>query len=410
MMVFIIFTGTASFAKFVITPGVNLREEYNDNLFLVNSDKENDYITTITPNIKLEYSPNSQLDMSLDYSLDFRFYSRHSEYNDTSIKDSQNINFLVHAKPMNNFFIDVLDNYRRVPVDIRNRTATENVLLNMTESNMFSISPYLTLPLSATFSTTLGYKYGNTWYRSNENADSEYHSAFLALNKKFSSRLNGGIRYEFYSYLTKGEDVSGSVEDYDSHRGTLTIAYQITPDFKVNGEVGESWFDYKSGNNFEVTSWNINTDYNFRITQNTSFGVSYSTSLQDSPISGVYKHRRADIIFRTANILNLTINPYYYVDKYLREDREDRIEGVNMNIAKPLSGKVNVTLQGDWEKQKFLPENEKVQRYGAGCGLDYLMTSRITTGINYRYNNSNSTIDTEDFTNNIVWLLARIVY
>jgi hypothetical protein len=409
LTVFFVFWGTYSFAKFAVTPSVELKERYNDNIFLSGSDKEYDYITIITPKIKLEYSPDNRLELALNYLRDIRYYSRHSELNETNQKDTQDIEFMAHAKPLKYFVIDISDRYRRVAVDIRARIAPENELVNMTDSNTFSVSPYLTLPLSSTLSTTFGYKYDITWYRFEEMADYENHSAFLVLNKKISSKLNGGVKYEFYRYVTRQADIPSVLENYDSHRGSFIVDYQIMPKVKVNGEVGESWFDYKSGgDNPRFTFWNISAD--FISSEAMSLGARYGVSLSDSPTSGLFKNRRGDILLKTGKILKLTINPYYFVDKFLREDREDRVNGINVYIARPLTGKIDLALDGNWEKQKFLPEEEKVRIYSAGGGLDYLLFPKITVGIHYRYNKRNSTVDTEDFTNNIAWILAKVVF
>jgi hypothetical protein len=403
-------SGIPSFAKVDITPSVALREDYNDNIFLTKTDKEHDYITTASPSIMLKYSPSSLLDVSLDYGFNFRFYSRNNELNDTSLKKTQHANFVAQARPLNHVFIDVSDIYGRVPIDIRRPFATGNEFRNLTDSNIFTISPYVTVPLSSTVTTTLGYKYNNTWYRSDLNSDSESHTAFLTLNKKFTSKLNGEIRYNYYKYNPDPEAGSGVIRDYDSHRGSLAVAYQITPNFAVNGEVGKAKYNYKSGRDFDTDFWNINTDYNLRITESTSLTAGYGTSLKDSSISGAYKSRRFDIFFKTGKAFKLSVNPYYSIDKYFETDREDRITGITANIIKPLTGKMDILLDGLWEKQKFLPKDEKVNKYSAGLSLDYKISQKITASLAYRNNNRNSNIDTREFANNIVSLLGKVVF
>ncbi len=399
-----------SFAKFNIVPQIALREEYNDNIFLTASDKEHDYISVISPGLLLEYSPNSALDLSLDYALNFRFYSRNGNLNNTSIKETQNIIFKGQARPVKRVFIDVTDTYSKVPIDVRRRVSSENVSVNMTENNVFTISPYTILPLSSTLSTRLGYKYDNTSYSSDQNTDSERHSAFLTLNKKFSSKLNGEITYTYYKYIPESETNSDVIKDYNSHRGTMAASYQITPDFSVNGEIGKAKYNYKSGRDLEADFWNINSDYRFRITESTSLTAGYSTSLKDSSTSGVYKGRRFDVIFKTGKVLKLSVDSYHSTDKYLRADREDRAYGITASIMQPLTPKINLLIDGLWERQKFLPKEEKIRRYNAGINLDYRITQKITAGLGYRNNNRNSSTDTKDFTNNIISLQAKLVF
>lgn len=408
--VILLLNGIPSFAKVDITPSVTLRENYNDNIFLTKTDKEHDYITTVSPDIMLKYSPGSLLDISLDYGFNFRFYSRNNEFNDTSLKNAQHVNFLAQARPLNRVFLDVSDIYDKVPIDVRRPFATENAFLNMTDNNIFTISPYVIVPLSSTVTTTLGYKYNNTWYSSDVNSGSESHTAFLTLNKKFTSKLNGEIRYNYYRYNPDSKAGSNVIRDYYSHRGSVAVAYQITPDFAVNGEIGKARYNYKSGHDFDTDFWNVKTDYNFRITESTSLTAGYGTALNDSSISGVYKSRRFDILFKTGKVFKLSVNPYYSIDKYFETDREDRITGIAANILKPLTSKIDVLFDGLWERQRFLPNDEKVNRYSTGISLDYKFSQKITASLAYRNNSRNSNIDTREFANNIVSLLGKVVF
>jgi hypothetical protein len=399
----------SSIAKVDITPSVTVMEEYNDNLFLTDSAKEFDYTTKVSPNILLEYSPSSSLDLSLDYRLDFRFYSRNSRFNDTDLKDTQNVNLSAQARPMNRVFIDLSDNYRRVPVDVRRKTAVDNVIRNMTDNNVFMVSPYAILPLSSTLSTTLGYKYINTWFDSKENTDSESHTAFLALTNKFSSALSLALRYDYCKYLPSEQRTVKLFEDYDKHSGSIGLTYQIGPSLAVNGQVGKSYLKFETGNNRQNTFWNFNVDYNMK--ESTSLGAGYSTMFNDSSTSGVYKSQRYDMYFKTGTKVKLSINPYHSHDEYLSsDDREDRIFGIIANLDFPVTSQMDLLLDGLLERQKFLPGDEKVCKYSIGTTVNYKLSSKITSGIGYRFNNSNSNIDSEDYKNNIVWLQAKVVF
>ncbi|MBI5742156.1 MAG: TIGR03016 family PEP-CTERM system-associated outer membrane protein [Nitrospirae bacterium] len=404
----LLLTEAALYAK-TITPGVSIREEYNDNLLLTESGAEDDFITTITPNLAVEYSPGKMLDLKLDYSLNFRFYSRHDEFNDTSLKDSQNIDFQAHAAPLSRVFIDVADTYRRVPVDIRERFAADNLLVNMTENNIFSVSPYTVLPIGRAVAATMGYQYQNIWYRAEEDTDSESHSAFLTLSRKILTNLSGELRYKYYIYLPESE-VAGIIEEYNSHRASVFAAYEVTPDFVIKGEVGRAEFDYEATDDLGRTFWNINTDYRFRITKDASMTLGYGTSFEDSPIDGTYRHRRADISLTAGKVLTLTLRPYYLEDEFLQIDRKDRAAGVTAGLTRPLTSVMDIAVDGEWERQKFSPGDEKVVRYGAAGRINYRLTRNISAELGYRYSNRDSDIETEDFVNNIAWLQAKAAF
>ena len=161
------------------------------------------------------------------------------------------------------------------------------------------------------------------------------------------------------------------------------------------------------GDNSQLFFWNVGAEYELESVSDTSVGINYSRSIDDVSTSGTSKHSRGDLFFKTGNTRILTVNPYFVNATFINVDRKDKLKGINIDILQPVTNKVTLSLSGLWEDQKFLPEDEKVQRYSLGCGLEYDFNSKITSEIGYRHNVRDSNIATEDFNNNIVWLQAR---
>ncbi len=409
LVIFLISTASYSFDKLKIVPSVSVREEYNDNLFLSRYDREEDFITTVFPKIEIQSSPNRYLDLELDYGLRFKFYADHDELNDTSIRETQNIEFEAQARPVNRVFIDITDTYERVPIDDDDSVAEGNVFFNMTDRNTFFISPYVELPVTPTVSTRAGYSYTNIWHMDDELIDSDTHSAFLSFDKRFSSKVDGTVRYTYLAYRPKLADEQDAVEEYDRQEGAVIIVYRVNTQLEIRGEVGEAWtdFDEEDDDDTNNTFWNVNTTYSFG---SSVAGAGYSYTLLDSSTSGAYKSQRIDLSFATGRTFRLTITPSYTENKYLNVNRKDEFSGIALEISRPLSQKLNILLTGDMEKQKFLPEDRKVDRYSLGSRLEYIVSRSITASVGYRYNNRNSTLDTEDFYNNIAWLQAEVIF
>ena len=407
LAVFFLSISARSFAAFTVVPSVSVKEEYNDNIFLDDSGEEDDFITTVSPRVELEYSPNKSLDLSLDYSLKFRFYSDHDELNDTSIRDTQNINFRSQVRPFNRVFIDISDVYERVSVDVREKFAIDNAYFNMTDRNTFSVSPYIILPLTPAISTTIGYSYGNVWHRDEALIDSDSHSAYLTLDKIFSSKTSAALKYRYFAYRPELSNDGAAVDEYDRHEGSVEIVYQATQDFKINGQVGRSHTDFRGTEDTKITFGDIGMDYSFG---SSNIGGGYNYSLNDSPISGSFKSSRIDLRLETGRVLRLMVNLYYSSDKYININREDKVAGLAFNISKTLSKKISVSLDGEVERRELLPQDEKVYRYSLGSNLDYRLSETITAGIGYRYNERDSDTGTDEFQNNIVWLQAKLTF
>lgn len=428
-MVFLFLSVVPSFAKVDLTAGVSLRESFNDNIFLTRTDREHDFITTFSPAISLKYTPMRYLDLSLDYGLNFRLYSRHNELNDTSMDETQAIKFKTQIKPLNNLFIDISDIYQRVPIDVRRQVALDNVFVNMTDSNIFSLSPYIQVPLTSGITATVGYGYTNNWYKEGEAIDSESHSAFVTLNKQFPSRLNLGLKYDYFVYRP---DMPG---DYNRHQGSVSAQYQATQDLIVWGEIGHSYLDFKYSPNMDEGFWNVGTEYKMAVLGGTSIRAAYSVALSEGLISqslpamgyvvfkvndtlyfypvvfektsttiGATRIKRLDVNITSGKNLKVGVNPYYLVEDEITTSRKDKALGVNVNISKTLTQKLDASLNGIWERQRFLPEDEKARRYSISGILDYKFGKRITAGIGYTFNSKNSNVDANDFHSNIIWV------
>jgi uncharacterized protein (PEP-CTERM system associated) len=285
-----------SFAKALeLGAGIGIKETFDDNLFLTRTDREHDFITTINPFVRLSYSPHETLNVHLNYGLDFRFYARHSEKNDTSLSGTQNAQFRTDFQPLKYLFIDVSDVYTRVPIDSRANSVQDNFVTNMTDSNTFRVSPYIRFPITPTISTEIGYAYTNLWHR--EGNDSETHSAFASLSKLFPFGLTTSLNYSYTAYRPRD-----TMDDYDSNEVSVSASYGSPMGFSVWGEVGRSWMDYSEFSNKTVDFWNVGTNYTFRFSESTSLGVSYSQSSSEDEFSYTENELACRQIFRLSPV------------------------------------------------------------------------------------------------------------
>lgn len=430
--------GEPVFAKLEITPSLKINESYNDNIYLTKTDREDDFITKISPAISLKYAIQP-FDLSLDYSLDFKFYGEHSDLNETSIGEVQKIRFQEQVRPLKYLFVDLYDVYKRVPVDVRRSVEIDNTFVNMTESNTFSVSPYAVLPLTSTTSITTGYAYSNVWYKNEDSVDFDGHSVFLALNKKFSSKIIGTLRSDYFAYRPE------ITADYDRYSGSAAFKYLVSSNFTSWGGIGYAHLDFSGVADEKTTFWNAGSEYKLNILGGSSLGVSYSSFFSESegivaqqkylsdyllvdkdyqiigtiPVYttenktttiGAAKTKTLAFYVKAEQPLKTTVKSYYSVEEELISDREDEIKGVSVSINKNLSERMSISLNGSLENQKFLPGTEKIWLYSIGSGLNYKLSRMITASLGYRYNNRNSNINSNDFHNNIFWLQSAVTF
>jgi len=420
---------TLSYADLTLTltPSVKVEERYNDNIFLSETDEEDDFITIISPNINLGYYPNKYLDLDLEYGFNFRFYADHSNLNDTSLRETQHANLRAQVRPLNRVFIDVQDFYKRVPVDVRRKVAVDNDFENMTDSNEFSISPYVELPITTTVMSRFGYRFRNLWYKDDSGNKSDSHSGFASFTKEFPTGLSVSLGYNYITYrpeLTK---------DYDAHHGFASAGYQMGSNLRFWVGAGRYYINFDDDSDDTSDSWNVGTEYKIDETGNTTVSVTYRAAISEGDSSesvtqstgsiqqnllternsittGVTETERVDLTLTTGKYIDVTINPYYSDSKELESDREDEITGISMRIKKALTTDLTLLLDGLWEKQEFSPRDDEVRSYSVSSSFDYILSRSIICNAGYRYNERDSDVPGDDFTNNIVWVSATVTF
>jgi len=396
--IFCLILSSPVWAEFKLTPSISLREEYDDNIFLTADDEEDDFITTITPAISLGYD-TERLKLSLDYSFIAWFYMHNSSENETS-HNAQLDSTLTILRDV--LFLKVTDTYSRVTIDQRRQVVQENRFVNTTDSNRLTVNPYLEYPLSGTLKVKTGYTYENIWYKDEEGDDEESHLATAGFIKEISPKLSASL---FYSYAIHDIKTDDDLNDYDSQNVTFGLNYQLTQKLSLDASYGHEWLDYKERDNYDSDTWDASAQY--QLTEAISFQVGYAQNFASSVDAGVSENKTVFASLTRQGPISLSLRGFNRTETYLDEDREDESSGVTATASYPITPNLTGRVTGLYTYYKFLPEEEKVNRYGAGISFDYAI--RITTiSFGYIHNLSDSTIEENDYRNNRFWVGARI--
>jgi hypothetical protein len=400
LTIFCFILSSPVWAEFRLTPSISLREEYDDNIFLTSENEEEDFITTVTPAISLGYD-TERLKLALDYSFIAWLYMHNSRENEISHNARLDSTLAVLRDIL---FLKVTDTYSRVTIDQRRQVVQDNRFVNTTDSNRFSINPYLEYPLSGTLKIKTGYTYENIWYKEEEGDDEESHLMTAGVVKEISPKLTASL---FYTYSIHDLKTKGDNEDYDRQDVTFGANYQLTQKLSINGSYGHAWLDYKERDNYDSDTWDANANY--QITEAVSFKIGYARNFFSSVDAGTSKSETVFASLARQGTISLSLRAFKQNDTYIEQDREDEATGVAATASYPITPNLTGRVTGLYTYYKFLPENEKVHRYGAGLSLDYAL--RITTvSIGYAYNLNNSTVDNNDYTNNIVWVQTKFTF
>jgi hypothetical protein len=385
-------------AEFKFTPSISIREEYDDNIFLTANNEKEDFITTITPGMSLGYD-SERLRLSLNYSFIAYMYMHHSSENEIS----HNAQFDSTLTVLRDFlFLKVTDAYSRVTIDQRRQVVQDNRFVNATDSNHFTVNPYLEYPLSGTLKVKTGYTYENIWYKSDEGDDEETHLMTAGVIKEFSQKFTTSL---FYTYSIHDLKTGGDLNDYDRQDVTFGANYQLTQKLSLNGSFGHAWLDYKESGNHDSDTWDANAQY--QITEAISFQVGYAKNFASSVDAGVSETETVFASLTRQGTIAMSLRAFKKDETYLEEDRKDESTGVAASASYPITPNLTGRITGLYTYDKFLPEEEKVNRYGAGISFDYALRL-VTISLGYSYDLSNSNIETNDYRDNRAWVEARI--
>ena len=187
----------------------------------------------------------------------------------------------------------------------------------------------------------------------------------------------------------------------------LGASYQISPKFSLNGSYGHAWLNYKERDNDDSAIWDANANY--QITEAVSFTIGYAQNFASSVDAGTSKNETVFASIAREGTISLSLRGFRQNDTYIDQDREDESTGVVATASYPITPNLTAGVTGLYTYDKFLPEEEKVNRYGAGISFDYALRL-MTISLGYSYDLSNSNIEINDYRNNRAWVQARMTF
>jgi hypothetical protein len=198
-------------------PSIAVSEEYNNNLFLDNQNRQWDLITGISPAIALFVNrPSYQL--SGGYTSTAEVYERETRLNNAFSRQSFVFSGLYQATPR--LRLTASDSFA---LDRNtNLVASQGFASGRQESWSNTFTPGMTWQMTPRTSLNLGATYGVQRF-GGAGLGSDTYGLQSSLGHALTPRLTGTIGYGF-TYL----DLQGQ-EDSTTHTPTLGVSYQLTP-------------------------------------------------------------------------------------------------------------------------------------------------------------------------------------
>jgi len=391
---------------------LSVGEEYNDNTG-EDQDGEDDFITSLRPYLSYNRE-GDRLQFQSAYNGNYQFYAKDTR------SEEFNHNARVHALLdawESFFFLDVSDVYRLVNQDRRRGDAIEeDSTVDQVQQNTFTFSPYITPRLGERTQAKLGYAYSNIWYE-DEGDTKNIHRGFVDGDYELSptaSLLSG------YSYTKEFADD----DNLDRHIAYLGGRYAYSEAGDVYLKVGPQYTRYEDhGSSSTSLYWDAGLDHDFGGVQ---LSLTTGVSFDDDPDTGQTYERKFGTLRLTKQWARTMASVFTTLEEYDdagdgrdgRDGRDDGDDGddedsvrrtaFGLNISHELTARLTGTFGLNHDFQNGSEDDTK--RWYANLGLNYAMSERLGLGFWYRFKDSSSDDEDEDFRVNRIGVLLTMTF
>jgi hypothetical protein len=388
-------------AAVTFEPRISLGNMYTDNIDLTAEDEEHDFITALSPEINFSITEQFT-NLSLFYSPTYASYLRFPENNtfrhDAALDFSRQITRTTRMEFSNGYRYTedplsetVEADYDR---DTTVRQGREPYTTNTTNLSVIN-------QLGPDNSIALDYEYSLLSNRDPAIEDSNHHRPAITMTYWLVPNRYG--TESEVSYTKRDFDVS---ENYNDISGRLRLIRRITPHFEIYAEYTHELTDYVSETeDYQVFSpvagfsWDEYIDYRLAASFGYFFRKNDHSGSDSGPvgtIEGLYTWEPGASLLLNASAgydrasggsEELGFNPFY---------------DVQGTVTYPIGRHLHANLFTGYRWNIYTEESPDREDtlWRAGAGLAYQALPWMLVQLNYAFQDMNSNVDTEDYTEN----------
>ena len=410
----------ANSAQFLLTPRISVTEEYNDNIDLDRKNKQDDFITTVSPGFTAELLGQTA-GLSLSYDPAYNFYDENS--------DNDYWRHQLNARLWNDFSRNTrleLFNYFLYSQDPLDDDDVEdeqgNIVARGNDRQRTQDTYYLdraTARLNHRFGVEdriyAQFVYGINEYDNPDDEDSQEIAPSVGLIYWFTQwtgmELDGGYTRGLYD-----EDNSS---DFSNYQGRLRLNQRVSPRFGIYGQYGHAYRDWDEEgvvdtdgeveNNYTVYAPSAGVFYQFDrdLTASLGLGWFYQQIENEDDQDGPFVNADINKLWEAPG-WSLRARGSSGIDS---EDFSDQNQGFRRFAQAELIGRYDITRQlfGDarlrYRYSDFIQGDEdETHRYTAAVGLGYNVLRWMTLRLGYEFNKLDDINGTDDYEQNRVFV------
>jgi hypothetical protein len=388
-----------------LTPSISLQEEYNDNLFLDNTDRQSDYITTVSPGVGLKFS-SEQTNLGFRYSPTFVYYAKTDL--DTEVRHSAALDFTQDLSDRLQF--QVIDTF------LRSEQPIEPIESFVGETSVRrDRQPYwrnrgetaLHYSFGPEDKVSMGYRQEDLRNRADDVDDGRIRTPFLRLTYWFDLRNGMELDYAYTKASFWREDASVAGDDYTGHASGGRYIRRFSP--HTSGSLGYTYttrrFDGVT-EDYDVHNGSVGLDHRF------------SPDLSLSATVGYFVHQREGSEDTDGPSYNLSLVKRFdrgrftlggsggWREEYLEAEARGfvRYWGIDSSVEYQISERLKGYVNGSYVLSKDDEENRDWKTWRAGGGLSWPLLRWLSVSLDYTRTQRIDDLEEDEFTENRVML------
>lgn len=469
MSVIVLLTpGLAMAAEWKTNAGLRIGEAYTDNVGLDDSDKEGEFITTVTPDLSLE-GKGARANIKLLGVVEFNDVGGDADSYNPQLQADADVELIKDF-----FFVEGDASARQTAIDPFSASGDTslNERDNKTTTYQYGVSPYISARLKSFAVAQLRYRYDDQINRGEEVDDSTRESANFSLNSGPDfTKITWGFLGNWSK--TNFDDQSGEVSATESSdneliSATLRLGYRINRKWQLTTSYGKEWNDFISNRDTDDKTWTLglvwtptsrtklDVDYGERFFGKTpalkfthkhkhsTIKVNYLRELTDSrsirqqqiplsdldifdqlvdafgdsvleqsiilttPVNVTLVNEQFDVSYSLKG-KRTTIDIKGYQSKQIREDlvsTESTFNRFSISADRKLSSRLSANGRISWDEREN-EQSEKADTYRYSLGLTQKIGPNTNLSCNYTFSQRDSDLIDDDYDENKINLSIR---
>ncbi|MGH7410659.1 MAG: outer membrane beta-barrel protein [Candidatus Methylomirabilis sp.] len=386
--------GLAWAQTITLTPSLAVSEEYDDNILLSSTDRQSDFVTSVSPGLRLVIK-DSPWDVTLAGSARGVYYASRSELNSST--DYQNGSLAVKFQPTPRFTASLTDTFDRSLNSAEVDTET-GIITGRFSSYRNIVTPAVSYKVNPL--TLIGLQYSFDILRSDSplTQDRDTHEAVLSVQREITPRTSATLRYTFSRFQIEGSP------DRDAHSPRVGLTHALSPTIRLSADAGVLLLESPDGSTEVTPSGMLRYEQDF---SQGRFSLAYDRSARVAgltSVTGVSQGLRAILTFTPARRVTLGLESGVSETDSVGTAEELRQGFIRATASFTAARDLTLQLDSEVRATDSIGRVEDFLVYAAGIRLDYRVLRWLSVNAGYRHTRQDDKTGPLDLDRNVVFL------